>query len=215
MGLSASYEEQSLLVAAQNPLSRAGLAALLEERGCVVLARVGWQSLPAAIQRHEPDVLLLDLAGSGDRARASLLQIDARTGLLALADSDEPLASLLPLLQAFPQFALLARDSQPAAILAALEALAAGLCLISPAFAVRLHAAQPSVAAPRPSPLTAREAEVLQRLSLGLTNRAIALDLGITQHTVKYHVNAIMGKLEAQSRTEAVVRAAQLGLLTF
>ena len=44
-------------------------------------------------------------------------------------------------------------------------------------------------------------------------DRAIALELDITQHTVKFHVNAIMGKLEAQSRTEAVVRATQLGLI--
>ena len=63
------------------------------------------------------------------------------------------------------------------------------------------------------SPLTAREQEVLQHLARGLTNRAIALELGITQHTVKFHVNAIMGKLEAQSRTEAVVRATRLGLI--
>jgi len=50
-------------------------------------------------------------------------------------------------------------------------------------------------------------------LAGGLTNRAIAHELGITQHTVKYHVNAIMSKLAAQSRTEAVVRATQLGLI--
>ena len=64
-----------------------------------------------------------------------------------------------------------------------------------------------------PSPLTAREHQVLQLLAQGLTNRAIALQLGITQHTVKFHVNAIMSKLDAQSRTEAVVRATQLGMI--
>jgi len=62
-------------------------------------------------------------------------------------------------------------------------------------------------------PLTPRENQVLQLLAQGMTNKAIALDLGITDHTVKFHVNAIMGKLGAQSRTEAVVRATQLGMI--
>ena len=53
----------------------------------------------------------------------------------------------------------------------------------------------------------------MQLLARGLTNRAIALELGITQHTVKFHVNAIMSKLDVQSRTEAVVRASQLGMI--
>ena len=61
--------------------------------------------------------------------------------------------------------------------------------------------------------LTPRETEVLQLLADGLTNKAIAQRLGISDHTVKFHVNAILGKLGAQSRTEAVVRATQHGLL--
>ena len=61
--------------------------------------------------------------------------------------------------------------------------------------------------------LTPREVEVLKLLAEGLSNRAIAFGLGISEHTVKFHVNAIMGKLGAQSRTEAAVRATQLGLL--
>ena len=61
--------------------------------------------------------------------------------------------------------------------------------------------------------LTPRETEVLQLLADGLTNKAIAQRLGISDHTVKFHVNAVLGKLGAQSRTEAVVRASRLGLL--
>jgi DNA-binding NarL/FixJ family response regulator len=61
--------------------------------------------------------------------------------------------------------------------------------------------------------LTPRETEVLQLLADGLTNKAIAQRLGISDHTVKFHVNAVLGKLGAQSRTEAVVRATRLGLL--
>ena len=64
-------------------------------------------------------------------------------------------------------------------------------------------------------PLTPREHEVLQRLAEGLSNRMIAQRLEISEHTVKFHVNAILGKLSAQSRTEAVAHAARLGLITF
>jgi DNA-binding NarL/FixJ family response regulator len=55
--------------------------------------------------------------------------------------------------------------------------------------------------------------EVLQLLAEGLPNKTIAYRLGISEHTVKFHVNAILGKLGAQSRTEAVVRATRLGLI--
>jgi DNA-binding NarL/FixJ family response regulator len=62
-------------------------------------------------------------------------------------------------------------------------------------------------------PLTAREAEVLNLVAEGLSNKAIAFQLGISDHTVKFHVTAIMTKLAAQSRTEAVVKATRLGLI--
>lgn len=61
-------------------------------------------------------------------------------------------------------------------------------------------------------PLTPRELEVLQLLAQGLPNKAIAERLGVSSHTVKFHVNAILSKLGARSRTEAVVLATQMGL---
>ena len=73
--------------------------------------------------------------------------------------------------------------------------------------------------APPPAPdlvesLTPREIEVLQLLSQGLPNKGIAQRLGISDHTVKFHVNAILGKLGVQSRGEAIVQAVRLGLVT-
>lgn len=62
--------------------------------------------------------------------------------------------------------------------------------------------------------LTARELEVLALLAQGLPNKKIATHLTISERTVKFHVNAIMGKLGAANRTEAVVLAAQKGLIT-
>jgi len=72
---------------------------------------------------------------------------------------------------------------------------------------------------PRPSgdalvePLTARERQVLGLLAEGLTNKAIAERLGISDHTVKFHVNAVLGKLGVESRSEAIVQAIRLGLV--
>ena len=63
-------------------------------------------------------------------------------------------------------------------------------------------------------PLTAREREVLEWLSLGLSNRGIAGRLGISEHTVKFHVTSIYGKLGVSSRAEAVRGAARRGLIT-
>jgi DNA-binding NarL/FixJ family response regulator len=63
-------------------------------------------------------------------------------------------------------------------------------------------------------PLTAREQEVLPLLAEGLSNKAIAAQLQISEHTAKFHVNAVLTKLGAQNRVEAVVRAARIGLLS-
>jgi len=63
------------------------------------------------------------------------------------------------------------------------------------------------------APLTPRELEVLAAMADGASNKTIARRLGISFHTVKFHVAAILTKLNAESRTEAVTRAAQLGLV--
>lgn len=63
-------------------------------------------------------------------------------------------------------------------------------------------------------PLTAREREVLQNMAEGLANKQIALELGISEHTVKFHLSALYAKLGVSSRTEAVKRGIELGLIS-
>lgn len=63
-------------------------------------------------------------------------------------------------------------------------------------------------------PLTAREVQVLELMAEGLSNKGIAARLGISDQTVKFHVAAISGKLEAANRTDAVRRAVRQGLIT-
>jgi DNA-binding CsgD family transcriptional regulator len=70
-----------------------------------------------------------------------------------------------------------------------------------------------AVPAPPAQPLTPREIEVLGMLAEGLGNKTIARRLGISEHTVKFHVGSILAKLDASSRTEAVTLGARRGLI--
>ena len=204
-----------LLIVAESLLSRAGLSALLEERGCLVLGAVDGADLEGDIERLEPDLLVVDFGWESEAICGRLSAIDKEIPILALAGSDEEaaLSPALRMLRAFTRYALLLRDSHPDMLVAALLALDAGLTAIDPRLADLVASPFANEIPPMLSPLTAREGDVLQLLARGLTNRAIGHELGITQHTVKFHVNAIMSKLDAQSRTEAVVRATQLGLI--
>ncbi|MYH64495.1 MAG: response regulator transcription factor [Chloroflexi bacterium] len=206
--------EPRLLIAADDTLARTGLAALLAEGGCHILARVASEQLAAALESLSPDALVVDLGWDAGEAIARLYDIDGDLPLLMLANADdEALAAALLAARQFPCFALLPRTSAAEAIMAAVDALLAGLIVLAADFSHLLAATAPSAVEDALNPLTAREREVLNLLVAGLTNRAIAQQLDISPHTIKYHVNAIMSKLNAQSRTEAVVRATQRGLI--
>ena len=117
-------------------------------------------------------------------------------------------------------FGALRRDATEEEIIAAITAAGSGLItldrriaagLLSPAERQPTRAASESEAPGEP--LTARELEVLQLLAQGLPNKTIAARLRISEHTAKFHVSAILMKLGAASRTEAVTSAARRGLL--
>lgn len=110
--------------------------------------------------------------------------------------------------------ALLA-DATAAQVVAALRAAAQGLVVLDPAFASILRRGPGRAAAlgATDEPLTDREREVLDLVSLGLANKAIAARLGISDHTVKFHLGSIFAKLGVESRTEAVTVAARRGLI--
>jgi two-component system, NarL family, nitrate/nitrite response regulator NarL len=93
------------------------------------------------------------------------------------------------------------------------RAVAQGLLALDESFATILLRDAPSPPEELAEPLTRRELEVLQLLSQGLPNKRIAQRLGISEHTVKFHVNALLGKLGVQSRSEAIVHAVRLGLV--
>lgn len=197
-----------VMIVADDLLVRTGLAALLEEQADV---RIVGQAHPLRFaddaELYQPDVVVWDLGWQADPA---LTAAHFDWPLLLLMGRAERLSLPLPTSNAF---ALLPRDSTPPHLLLALQALAQGLTLIAPSLLPLVSSANTAPNAVSET-LTNREQEVLRLLAQGLTNKAIAHQLGITEHTVKFHVNAIMGKLDAQSRTDAVIRATRAGLIS-
>ena len=136
------------------------------------------------------------------------------TAFIVLADGD---AAGLDALAAGAQ-AVLSRTAGGPEIAAAIAAVENGLAALPQPLLANLLAGS-AIEMPEPSrgeqsaPLTPRELEVLTAMADGASNKAIARRLGISYHTVKFHVAAILTKLDAESRTEAVARAAHLGLV--
>jgi DNA-binding NarL/FixJ family response regulator len=201
-----------VLVVAADPLARTGLATLLADQpACTVSGQVsGETDLATALEVYRPDVVAWDLGW------------DPASALERLADLEEagpPVVVLLPdethAAGAWAAGArgLLPREVTAARLVATLTAVLHGLTVLDPALNDALQPSTELAPAPLVEELTPRELEVLQLLAEGLSNKAIAYQLDISEHTVKFHVNAIMNKLGAQSRTEAAVRATRLGLI--
>ena len=203
---SGPLETLRVLIVAEDPLARAGLAALLADQPeCRVVGQMApGPDLAPVLERLHPDAVVWD-AG-----RASTLPDvgEATPPMLLLSPVDTPAAA-----GSAGARGLLPRDIDAASLVAALRAIVRGLIVLDPAFARgrSLLAGEPSAAALEE--LTPREIEVLQLVAAGLPNKLIAQRLGISEHTVKFHITAIFGKLDAHTRTEAVTRAAQLGLI--
>ncbi len=201
-----------ILIIADDPLARTGLATLLADQpGCLVSGQTGSDiDLSLTLDTYQPDLLLWDLGWEPDPVLQDLAD---------LSDFQRPIVALLPD-EAYATDAwsagftsLLFRNIGPDRLMAALQAASRGLTVIEPTLLPLLQPDSTSDLLTISEPLTPREQEVLQLLAEGLPNKAIARRLNISEHTVKFHVNAIMSKLGAQSRTEAVVRATRSGLL--
>ena len=201
-----------ILIVADDPLARTGLAAMLANQpGYTVVGQVsGDVEILAEVELYQPDVILWDLgwdpAPSLDRL-VDLGEVELPTVLL-LPDPAQAADAWVSNVRGF-----LLRNTDANKLAAALSAAYQGLITIEPRLTDSLL---PDIQAHPPTlveALTPRELDVLQLLAKGLPNKTIALRLDISDHTVKFHVNAIMSKLNAQSRTEAVVRATQLGLI--
>jgi two-component system, NarL family, response regulator YdfI len=207
-----------VFIVAASPLSRASLQSLLRARRVeVVGSGPNLESLWDQPPDVEVDIVLVEASGDHSEEMIGSLsqsQLSSEAAIVVLSDNFEP-GRLAEALRAGVR-AILPGDMSPDQIVAGLEAAAAGLIVLHPAeFDAMFPAAEPasSPLAELIEPLTPRESEVLQMLASGLANKEIATRLAISEHTVKFHVASILGKLGAASRTEAVTLGIRRGLV--
>jgi DNA-binding NarL/FixJ family response regulator len=205
-------------IVSPNPALRIGLRELLSGRADVKVTgeAVSLEQLDDAETQsefgEETEVILL---ASVSLARVAALDLSDRA-ILLLTDEMEDAESLL---MVKPRaWGVLSMSATEEELLAAVRAVGEGLWvgaaglvsgLMRGAGRVRLTDGE-SLA----EPLTAREKEVLQQMAQGLANKQIAASLGISEHTVKFHLSSLYAKLGAAGRTEAVRRGIELGLIT-
>jgi len=189
-----------VLVVANSAMARAGLADVVRGDARLVLAGTATPGdLAARVRELDPDVVL---AEADDRAPA----VANRPSVL-LVDEPERAWEQERVRRDEPPRSILARDASSGEIAGALIASAAGLIALQPRALARAAGLDGH------SPLTLRERDVLEHLARGSANRTIAEELHISEHTVKFHVASILAKLGAATRTEAVARGVQRGLV--
>jgi DNA-binding NarL/FixJ family response regulator len=224
--MSKAIRSLRVLIVADDPLARGGLAALLANQpDCTVAGQLAATAdMVVGLDVYRPHVVLWDLGWepvlplSASESASETYGIHLER-LADLRNMEQPVVALL----SDPTHAgvawtagvhcLLLRDVPTARLVSALHAAVQGLLVLDAMLATALFPVRHVAPATGVTPLTPRETEVLQLVAAGLPNKTIAARLRISEHTVKFHINAIMGKLGAQSRTEAVVRATQQGLI--
>jgi DNA-binding NarL/FixJ family response regulator len=218
-----------VLVADDHPVVREGLSAIVDVEDDIVVVGQAWDGAEALRQTRalRPDVVLMDLkmpnmdgVAATERIRSELPGTQVLI-LTTYADDESIMAGVRAGARGY-----LLKDAPPDELVRAIRIVARGGSLLQPVVAARVldrlsalmdEEGRGSEAASRKAGepgLTAREKEVLEMLAGGARNRDIAVALSISERTVKVHVANLMGKLEANTRTEAVARAIKLGLLS-
>lgn len=203
-----------ILICDDHPVVREGLVAILETQPdfqIIGIASDGYQAIALA-QALRPDVILLDLEMPGLDGVEALHAIRAgnpavRVIVFTAYDTD---GRILGAIQAGARGYLL-KGAPREELFHAVRVVHAGGSLLEPEVASRLIRRAGQM--PLSEPLTERETEVLRLMAQGLQNKEIASRLIISERTVKFHVSAILAKLGAGNRTEAVALAHQLGLV--
>ena len=207
----------TILVVDDHAVVREGLRAFLGlQDGFEIVGEAGDgdEALEQA-ERLDPDVILMDLVMPGRDGVSAMQMLNQRASrsrvivLTSFLEDDR----LLPALEVGAAGYLL-KNSQPAELARAIRAAQAGEAIIDSAVAARLvHALSKRPAATAFDDLTTRERGVLALIAQGRSNKRIALELGISEKTVKTHVGHVLAKLDVTDRTQAAVLAVQAGLV--
>ena len=200
-----------ILIVDDHPVVRAGLTSMLgtqAELEVVGSASSGEEAL-SKLQQAAPDVLLLDLRMHGMSGVETLIAMkrvahDTRVIILTSFETDEDIYRAV---QAGAQ-GYLRKDTSLREMVEAIRTVHAGKKYIPRDIATRLAERMMR------TDLTPREIEILKLVSKGPTNKEIGRALGISENTVKNHVNSIIEKLEVSDRTEAATTAIQRGLIS-
>lgn len=209
-------------IVAAYPSMRAGLGALVQSdinltaSAIAPAALAAASGMPALGQISDADVILIEPGDLGRETLANLVALGREEGvpLLWLGSAGLPEGAL----KGKHAGGVISPDADAETVVAAIQAVEQGLYVLDPSvsqvdisttgqIAGRDHE---SVA----STLSPREREVLGLVASGLPNKAIARSLGISDHTVKFHVSSVLTKLDAGSRTEAVTIATRQGILS-
>jgi two-component system nitrate/nitrite response regulator NarL len=191
-------------VFAGSPALRAGLTTLLAAGPDLVVLSDDDLAIG-----ESPDVILLD---AGDTSLAELVDEQwPRTPLLLVGEPDP-----VVLAGADRLVGAVSNGIDAARLSAAVRAMAAGLVVLDPELDATFTGSAGSTRRMPEGPdiLTPREHQVLELVARGYPNKSIAYELGISEHTAKFHVGSLLTKLEAASRTEVVTNATRRGLLS-
>lgn len=201
-----------VLIASASAVRRAGLETLV--KSALSLKLLASLSNPQAIFQRgtesQPDVALVDLERDSSLVLTTTLSFPA----VILIDDPEPSWTADAL--RFGVKAILNREAGSEEILTAVYAAHSGLVVLSNEISQKLAERVPPKLSGNGSlaeELTAREIEVLGMLAEGLGNRQIADRLGVSDHTIKFHISSILDKLGASTRTEAVTIGLRMGLI--
>jgi NarL family two-component system response regulator YdfI len=202
-----------IAVAATSAVRRAGLESIIRSHAEFQLAgSFGTVASLAPLARsRDLDVVIIDSNSIHDL----LLEPTLEAAIVLLAEVSDA-RSISRLLRSGVR-AILSRESEPEDVLSAIFAVHDGLVLLSMPAAESLAAVfgdqAPEFEDELSEEITSRETDVLRMLAEGLVNKDIAARLGISEHTVKFHISSILDKLGASTRTEAVTQGIRRGLI--
>jgi len=196
-------------IVSANHALRVGLREMLGNQPDIKV--VGETSDLESVNEMETEVVVLAPVSS-----ARLFESKAAFAILFLTDDIENVRGMLN--STSRAWGVLSSDATEDELGAAVRAVGEGLWVGAPGLVkslIRLPGRRESSSEESLiEPLTARELEVIQLMAQGLANKQIALALGISEHTVKFHLSSLYAKLNSASRTEAVKRGIELGLIS-
>lgn len=211
-----------VLIIADDHFARSGLTALLdvEEDISIVASHESSIDLEDSTSTYLPTVIIWDL---GWDLSDSIEQLE--NYVTSSSEAEGTTTGILPVVALVNEAedsiavrdagarAILLRDAETEKLAHAVRSVVAGLHVFDADLEQYLFSSVAMPVEPLVESLTPRELEILQLIAEGLANKAIARQLNISDHTVKFHTTAIFGKLGVSSRTEAVVRATRAGLI--